>query len=282
MPNKHIYKLTQQFIPYLSFKVLFGIMRLLPHRINKSMLSTILSTVGYRKKVIFQNLDIAAKKYPNIRANVDIKTYYDHMANLILEILGNKKSTLELIGFQEIKDINAKDGALILLGHIHNWEFVASNIGKKAKMYGYGIYQPLSNPYFDSLMYDKRQDQYSTPLPQKKLLRMILENRASDQQSIYLLVADQSPPNKTSGTQKIFFNQPTYFTSGPEKLTDKFDFETYYLDITSPKPLHYIVELIQLDREKDIIQQYADLLEANIMKSPTHWLWSHRRWKLNQ
>jgi mitochondrial fission protein ELM1 len=44
-------------------------------------------------------------------------------------------------------------------------------------------------------------------------------------------------------------------------------------------PLTVADGLSQAEAEKSLLQQFADLLESKIRKSPEQWLWAHRRWK---
>ena len=60
-----------------------------------------------------------------------------------------------------------------------------------------------------------------------------------------------------------------------------------YLDIDRTRRSKYVLHftLITPDASKTdesyIINKYISLLETDIRRNPSNWLWSHRRWKLS-
>ena len=86
------------------------------------------------------------------------------------------------------------------------------------------------------------------------------------------------------GAVGIFLNQETQGMLGGFSLASKLGFAVLYMREERVCRGHYRLtfEVISenalgQDPEK-LMRQYYDLLEADIVKDPVNWLWSHKRW----
>ena len=59
----------------------------------------------------------------------------------------------------------------LMCGHYASWEWMMS-LGYHIKHCGYGIYRPISNPYFDSLINRIRSRHNAYMIPQKKVSKI--------------------------------------------------------------------------------------------------------------
>ena len=99
------------------------------------------------------------------------------------------------------------------------------------------------------------------------------------------LVSDQKVQPQNAHHTTRFLNQETTFLGGGEILSKKFDKAVSYQYIEQIERGKYRMtfRLITLDpvntEDGYITEQFARMLEENILADPAQWLWSHNRWK---
>ena len=108
----------------------------------------------------------------------------------------------------------------------------------------------------------------------------------SDKKNITAIafIADQTAsPANAYWTE--FLNQDTAVFVGYEKLAKKFNYPVVYMPIKRLKRGYYSMEPeLMFDnpsetKEFEICEAFTRRLEKDIIKNPTTWLWSHKRWK---
>ena len=118
--------------------------------------------------------------------------------------------------------------------------------------------------------------------PVNQTLRDMVSSRSSLTATAF--IADQSAP-QDKAYWMTFLNQDTSVFTGPEKLGSKFNYPIVYINITRPRRGYYEVtpELMFLNpketAENEISDAFMKRLEKEIIREPTPWLWSHKRWK---
>ncbi|NJK95843.1 MAG: lysophospholipid acyltransferase family protein [Bacteroidales bacterium] len=101
----------------------------------------------------------------------------------------------------------------------------------------------------------------------------------------YFMVADQSPSNLRRSYWFNFLNQDTAFIHGPEDYSRVYNLPVVFIEIKRVKRGYYEVYFSLLTDNPaslpkgEITRLYKDKLESVIIKEPSYWLWSHRRWK---
>ena len=100
-----------------------------------------------------------------------------------------------------------------------------------------------------------------------------------------LALSDQAPGDSTKSYWTDFLNQKTPVLFGTEFMANEFDLAVVYFTIHKVKRGYYSLELKLLsDKPKTLdygylTSAYTTLLEKDILLNPSHWLWSHKRWK---
>jgi KDO2-lipid IV(A) lauroyltransferase len=100
-----------------------------------------------------------------------------------------------------------------------------------------------------------------------------------------MLLSDQSPSNYRQSYWMKFLNQDTPVLYGPEYFAKKYDLPIFYYEVAKRKPGYYEVTLIPVSVDSkntaygEITYKHNKLLEETIIKNPSQWLWSHKRWK---
>jgi KDO2-lipid IV(A) lauroyltransferase len=98
------------------------------------------------------------------------------------------------------------------------------------------------------------------------------------------MAADQSP-SKEAAVWLQFLNQDTPFFAGYEKIAKKTNQPVIFVDVQKVGRGFYEVEFILISKNPEetednfIVQKYAQLVENQIVRQPSYWLWSHKRWK---
>jgi KDO2-lipid IV(A) lauroyltransferase len=105
-------------------------------------------------------------------------------------------------------------------------------------------------------------------------------------QSLFGLVADQSPSDPSKAYWLNFFHRPTAFIRGPERGARLDNLPVLFACISKPRRGYYhaVFSLAEENpnrlSEGELTVRFARYLEEVIRKYPDMWLWSHRRWKL--
>lgn len=248
--------------------------------------------VGYRKKVVFENLknSFPEKSYNELK-KIE-KDFYRYLCDLFLETIKtltisrseavkrckfNAKTTLV---FNELA--NKNQSCIIVMGHYGNWEWAGNSFSLQCKQQLYVIYHPLSNKYFDKLMYDLRT-RFGTKLyAMKDTMREMIRNK--NEVNATAFIADQTP-SPDSAYWTTFMNQDTPVFWGTEKIAQKLNYPIVYITIKKIKRGYYEVDSELLINEPkntslgEISELHTRKLESDIITQPSIWLWSHRRWK---
>lgn len=244
--------------------------------------------VRYRRKIVDKNIRNAFPDWSDEERRTLRKQFYHRFADVIVEtIYGYNISDEEIeqrvqyIDEDKVTEAcHSYGGAITLLAHLGTWEWVA-DYGRRARLQGVlelNVYRRLKNKYFDRLMIDIRGRRGGECVEKDLLLRRMVQLRDGELKPMYGMLSDQKPSPRNAHVWTTFLGQETAFLNGGEVLGKKFGYPCYYGYIRSPKRGYYTMTLIPLKSEH-ITEEYARLLEQNILEQPELWLWSHNRWK---
>ena len=113
--------------------------------------------VGFRRKVVLENIKNAFPDYSNQQVKATAKQFYQHFCDLILEsvklfsILEEEAVKRCKVVNPELLDYYHEQGRNISLitGHYANWELAAVALNSQIKTQPIAIYKPLKNKTFD-------------------------------------------------------------------------------------------------------------------------------------
>jgi len=266
----------------LPFPILYG-------------LSNVLSFIAfhiikYRKKVVFDNLRSAFPQKSNPEITTIAKAYYRNMIDVFLEtfktLVLTEKNLTKRVTVHQTEPITElhKQGVsvILLLGHLGNWEWGGFSYTYNLNFKVGTLYHPLSNPFFEWITFKLRSKCGVELIPMQQAARNFLQNKNVVRTVAF--IADQSPtPESAYWTN--FLNQDTGFFIGAEKLAVKYNMAVFYADVIKPKRGYYQIYFKPLAENPAafhthaITEKFVQELEQSIIKKPTLWLWSHRRWK---
>lgn len=248
--------------------------------------------MGYRKKVVITNLKNAFPEKTDAEINRIAGKFYHHLCDLFLETFKtltiSKKSMLKHCRFSpEAKglfDQLADDNQSIILamGHQGNWEWAGNSFSMVCRQQLYVIYHPLSNKYFNGLIYRMRTRFKTKLIAMRDTYKDMVANKAELNATAF--IADQTPaPNNAYWT--TFLNQDTPVFQGTERIARKLNYPVVYAQVKKVKRGHYEIfaEMLVANpagtQDGEISELYTRRLEKDIIAQPETWLWSHRRWK---
>lgn len=280
-------------IYYLSLPLLYFI-SVLPfwwlYRLSDFIFLILYRLVGYRKKVVFNNLKNSFPEKSEKELLQIQKRFYVYFCDLILETLKSltiSPNTLrKRIGFEgnELFENYYKEeqSTIIVMGHLGNWELGGARFAIEPFHQLFVIYHPLQNEYFDRLVYKMRTRLGNGLYAMKDSLRGIISNR--NKLTATAFIADQTPSPK--GAHWIqFLNQDTPVFMGTGKIATKMKYPVIYIGIKRLKRGYYSMQAEQLIADpaehtaEEIVESFTQRLEKDIQEMPETWLWTHRRWK---
>jgi KDO2-lipid IV(A) lauroyltransferase len=250
--------------------------------------------VGYRKEVAYDNLrksfpDISEKELKRI-----VRLSYRNLSDVMVETLKGFSLTQKRVVKRhrfvnsEVLEPFVKSGKsfIVTASHYNNWEWGGLSIPLQLDCNVAVFYKPLSNKRMDRVIKKNRERTgiemvsfYKTAATFKKY---------NDRQTVYFLVADQSPSNARKSYWIDFLGRETAFLHGPELYAKSYNLPVLYADIKRVKRGYYEIDFSVLVDEPsslkdgEITRRYAAKLEDVVRKQPENWLWSHKRWKMKK
>lgn len=278
---------------YILYSILY-LLSLLPLRVlyflSDCFYVLVYYIIGYRKKVVMQNLLIAfPEKTEQERARIAKDFYHKFIDSMIetIKLLSAPVSFFEkrFTGNWKLVDEFYDTGKSVQLhfGHNFNWEWGNVVLQKLIRYQVLGVYMPISNKSFDRLFQKIRSRSGTKMLSAHNMAKEFLPYRGT--QYCLGLVADQSPARMQNAQWFDFFDRKTAFTMGPGKNAIKNNTVVIFGFITRPRRGYYDVTFSlceddpQKSTEEELTQKFVVYLEDVIRNNPSMWLWSHRRWK---
>lgn len=248
--------------------------------------------IGYRKKLVLNNLKLAFPEKSEKELLKLRKKSYSHFVDIFMEMIKTftiskkvldkhyKYTNIELL--QELK----KDGKSVILmsAHYANWEWI---IGMNSFLNYNAIaaFSKLSNPYFNNKIKKTREKFGVTLLPSSKISAAMLYNYKHQIQSIYGLLSDQSPKLKGKTYWSSFLNVKVPIHTGGEMIAKKYDLNIVFLDTKKVKRGYYetTLSIITTNASKhseyEITEMYLRKVEGQIKAQPENYFWTHKRFK---
>lgn len=248
--------------------------------------------IGYRKKVVFKNLKNSFPGKTDQEIKRIRKEFYHYLCDLTLETFKTltiskstmlKRCSIESDTMKLFNQLAEENKSFILvMGHWGNWEWAGNSFSLLCKHQLYVIYHPLSNTYFDGLIYRMRT-RFGTKLIEMKDTYREMAARKNEL-SATAFIADQTPsPEGAFWTR--FLNQDTPVFKGTEKIAQRMNYPVVYARVRRRKRGFYEISSDMLFENPastgaDVISAaHTKALENDIIAQPEIWLWSHRRWK---
>jgi len=278
---------------YIVYGLLY-LLSLLPLRVlyilSDGFYALVYYALGYRRKVVMSNLQIAFPEKTEAERKAIGKKFYKNFIDSFIETIKMVSASDAYIekrvsgNWELLNEVYSTGRSLqIHLGHTFNWEW-ANLVGAKLMRYTFlGVYMPINNKTFDRLFRKLRSKSGSVLLPATDMRRAMIPWR--NKQYAIGLVADQAPSNPEKSFWLSFFGKPTPFVTGPETGARASNIPVVFANIEKKRRGYYNVVFTVAEDQPATLERgeltlrYARYLENVIRQQPDMWLWSHRRWK---
>jgi KDO2-lipid IV(A) lauroyltransferase len=286
------------------------------HRISDGLYFLLYRMVGYRKRVVRENLLRAFPEKPRSEILCIEKAFFRNFTDILIETIKGfsiteaevrdrcRLMTPELARELWKEQVNVAG----ISSHLANWELLAQSLSLEFRHLCFGVYKPLSDARMNDAVVESRQRFGIRMIPMKAVRQAV--TGAHDRPYLLGLLSDQAPHDYEKAFEVRFLGQKTYVVPGPGILTvefgltpvwgwmrrvgrSRFEWGVERLGFDVPEGGWSEDDRAQIDRisrvhgittdkaEKAfaLIRNYSLKLEAQIKMAPQDWLWSHRRWK---
>lgn len=247
--------------------------------------------IGYRKKVVRQNLthSFPEKSFAEIKAIE--KKFFQYLAELIFEIIKmtsiSKAETLKRVKFTGLEQLEthfkAGESVLACTGHYGNWELGTLALGLSISAKTMVIFKPINNKIFETWFDCMRTKYGNVFIAMRQTLRGMATYK--NEPTLLCFASDQSPTREETKYFVDFLHQKTAALLGVEKIAKSTKRPIYYFKVSVVKKGYYHVEVLPMCLDPAKMDEFAitnlhfKFLENIIKEQPQYWLWSHKRWK---
>lgn len=270
----------------LLSKLPFGIL----YFISDVLYVLVYKLVGYRKKVVRENLQYSfPEKTEKERRDIE-QEFYKHLFDIMVETLKCESISLSELNARMVAEnpevlkglVEKEQSAMIITGHYNNWEWsgrkvIVDSLGKAII-----AYKKVTNPHVEEMILESRKRFGGHVVSMMQFIRYVLRRR---KETLFpVLIADQTPHKDKIEYTTNFLNQDTAVYLGGENLAKSLKLPVYFMSVSKVKRGYYTyrIDLITEDYnapQYEITHKHLALLEKQIVDKPAYWLWSHRRWK---
>ena len=284
----------QRVVYLLVYPLLWGIAKLpfwLFYKVSDIVFFILYYLVGYRKKVVLDNLKLAFPNKSEAALKKIRKASYRHLCDVFLEMLKlltmSKETHQKRFVFtnvEVIQEIEKTQSVLVMLAHYANWEWPVI-IDQYIEAKGFAVYRNIKNIYFDRLVKRMRGKYGSELITMSQVTRKVVANERNGIRGAYAMVGDQSPFKKAIRHWASFMGITVPFHNGTENLAKKLNMAVVYLKIEKVKRGYYEGTFIPLStspkeyKDFEITDLYIKEIEKQLHEAPEYYLWTHKRWK---
>lgn len=246
--------------------------------------------IGYRRKVVMDNLKQAFPEKTEAELRVLARKYYRNLTDMMVETIKlltmskrslQKRFLCDLSVLQKLYDEGRS--CQLHLGHNFNWEWANLFCMQGVQFPFLVVFMPISNKAVNR-MFRHFREKFGTKLIPANDMRNGMAPWVG-KQYLLALVADQNPGNPRRCYWYPFLNKKTAFYKGPEMSARRYNIPVVFADIRKIRRGYYKAQLTlafenpEQEPEGAITEAFVRYLEKNIREQPEVWVWSHRRWK---
>ena len=248
--------------------------------------------IGYRKKIVRNNILIALPHVSEEKRFVIEKKFYQHMCDMFLEMIKTMsisteemKERFKITNIELLKEYEQKNKSIILLAaHYASWEWLLS-INESTSFKCYGVYKKVNNKYFDAKVRAIRSKFKSVLVTTDNTIALINDNEKNGVMSLYGLASDQSPQVHKTFHWQQFMGITVPVHTGAEMLAKRYDLEVVFAKVKKVKRGYYEATFVPIANnpksipDYEITDAYLKEVEQQILEAPEFYFWTHKRWK---
>lgn len=285
-----------QFLVYIIVYPFLWLVSILPFKLlylfSDFLYALVYYLVGYRKKIVLENLRLVFPEKSEDERKRITKKFYKHFCDLIVESIKSltiseeeMKKRFTFTNVDVIRNLENNNRSTILMcAHYGNFEWIFI-LQTYVKSIGYGVYKPLANKYFDALIKRKRAKYNSHLISTKETIPTLIKAKRNNELTISGFVADQSPKLHKAFHWNEFMGVKVPVHTGAEMLAKRLDIPVVFFGVSKVKRGFYqtTFQLITTSPKDypdyQITDKYLELVEKQIYEAPEYYFWTHKRWK---
>lgn len=285
-----------QFLVYILAYPLLWLISILPFPIfylfSDFVYFLIYRVIGYRKKVVRENLALALPHLSDTERKEVEKKFYKHMCDMFLEMVKTMSISHEemdrrfrITNLDLVLDYAKKGKSVVLVAsHYASYEWLLT-INPKIGFKGIAVYKKLANTYFDKLVRRIRSKYNTEMIETRQAIPTMAQNQRNGVLAMYGLASDQSPKLDRIFHSMKFMGVEVPVHTGAEMLAKKYDLAVIMVKVKKVKRGFYEATFLSLaDNPKEfpdfeITEMYLKEVEKQILEVPEFYLWTHKRWK---
>ena len=285
-----------QLLAFILIYPLLWIVSILPFRIlyavSDLLYVFIYYFIGYRKKVVQDNLKLVFPEKSEDDLVEITKKFYQHLCDMFVESiksmnisLDSMKARYKFNNLDIIKNFEKQNKNIVLMcAHYGSWEWIFI-LQTYTTHRSYAIYKRLQNTYFDRLVKSIRA-RYNSYLITTKETFSVLET-AKKNGILFMggFASDQSPKKHKARHWANFMGINVPVHTGAEALAKKLDVPVVFFAVERVKRGYYeatfqtLAETPKDFKDYEITDRFLELVENQIKQAPEYYLWTHKRWK---
>lgn len=285
-----------QFLVYILAFPLLWLISILPFRLfyllSDFVYFLVYRVIGYRKKVVRENLALTLPHLSDSERKAIEKKFYKHMCDMFLEMIKTMSISAEemekrfhVTNLDLVQQYADKGKSVILVAsHYASYEWLLT-INPKIGFQGVAVYKKLANPYFDKLVRKIRSKYNTEMIETRQAIPTMAQNQRDGVLSMYGLASDQSPKLDRIFHSMQFLGVEVPVHTGAEMLAKKYDLAVIMVKVKKVKRGFYEATFLSLAddpkeyKDFEITEMYLREVEKQILEVPEFYLWTHKRWK---
>ena len=223
-----------QFLAYILIYPILWMVSTLPFRllyaVSDGLYVLLFYIIGYRKKVVKNNLNLVFPDKSEKEINLITKKFYHHLCDMIVEAIksisiseAEMRKRFTFTNIEEVHNLENNNKSIVLMcAHYASWEWIFI-LQTHIKAKGYAIYKRLGNKYFDKLIKRIRAKYNSHLITTKETIPILIKAKQDGELTINGFAADQSPRRDKAFHWNEFMNIKVPVHTGAEMLAKKLD-----------------------------------------------------------
>ena len=285
--QKIVFYIVYPFIWLLS-KVPFFIL----YAISDFIYFVIFYIIGYRKKIVFNNLQLSFPEKSDKEILEIRRKFYAHFIDVFMEMMktftiseSELSKRYKFENLTVIDELYKKNKSVILMGsHYGNWEW-AAQLSLFIKHKFVVTYSRVQNKPFENKIKSSRERFGGVMVLKSDTIKVFANDYKNKVLSLYALLSDQSPQLLKTFYWSNFMGVRVPIHTGAEMLAKKYDCAIVFIEVNKIKRGYYIANFELLTEtpknfpDYKITDIFIEKLEQQIREKPEHYFWSHNRFK---
>ena len=272
------------FVSRLNFKQLY--------KLSDFFYYILYYVIGYRKKVVRNNLKLVFPKKTKKDLQLIEKKYYRNLSDVFLESFKSMnikeediKKRFHFTNPEVLEQVYDSGRNLIVMGsHYCTWEwcFIMDRV---TRFKINAVYKKIANPYLNKWAKKIRSKYDCELITTNDTYRKIAEQSKEKKLHLYGFASDQSPSKKKAFYYNKFLNVTVPIHIGAEIIAKKYDMPMLFMDVIKVKRGFYEATFKEITYNPKNFENFKltdifiKMVEEQIRRKPEFYTWTHRRFK---